>query len=210
MSNHDAPQDAPLIRVVDDDDDMRRSWRFVLEGEGWRVKDYPNALAFMADYDAEPPGCVILDVRMPGMSGVALQHEMAEKGAELPIVFVSAHGDIDMAVRTMRDGAEDFLPKPVETPRLIEAVTRAISRDRESRRARAETARAQDAFARLSAREREVARGVASGRLNKQIAFDLGITEKTVIAHRGSICRKLGIRTAADITRLLMTLGEVR
>ncbi len=163
-----------LIRVCDDDEDVRRSWQFVLEGEGWNVRIYPDALTFLKEDDPLVPGCLILDVRMPGMTGIELQHEMALRSHVLPVIFVSGHGDINMAVKTIKDGAEDFLPKPVETLRLIETVRR----------------------------------GVADGLLNKQIAFNLGITEKTVIAHRGSLCKKLGLRTAADITKLLMRLGE--
>lgn len=197
-----------LIRVVDDDDDVRRSWQFVLEGEGWRVKSYGSAADFLETDDPFTPGCLILDVRMPGMTGIELQREMALRGNPLPVIFVSAHGDIEMAVKTIRDGAEDFLTKPVSTPRLIEVVGRAVARDAAQRKASFELNSARAAFRQLSPREQDVARGVSSGLLNKQIASTLNITEKTVIAHRGSLCRKLGIRTAADITRLLIAIGE--
>ena len=199
----------PLIRVCDDDEEVRLSWQFVLEGEGWDVACYENAQDFLSNDDPLVPGCLILDVRMPGLTGIELQHRMAEAGNPLPVIFVSAHGDINMAVKTIRDGAEDFLPKPVETPRLVEAVNRAVLRDHEARRACADLSKAQSAWRQLSEREKEVAKGVGEGLLNKQIAYNLGITEKTVIAHRGSLCRKLGIRTAADITKLLICLGEI-
>ena len=199
----------PLVRVVDDDDDVRRSWAFVMEGEGWNVASYPDAASFLASDDPFVPGCLILDVRMSGMTGIELQHEMKEAGNPLPIIFVSAHGDINMAVKVIKDGATDFLPKPVAIPVLIEAVSRAIEADLAARRTAAELDRAKAAYRQLSAREREVARGVSEGLLNKQIAWNMHITEKTVIAHRSSLCRKLGIRTAADITRLLMTIGEI-
>ena len=163
-----------LIRVCDDDEDVRRSWQFVLEGEGWNVRIYPDALTFLKEDDPLVPGCLILDVRMPGMTGIELQHEMALRSHVLPVIFVSGHGDINMAVKTIKDGAEDFLPKPVETLRLIVIQ------------------KAQSAWRQLSEREKEVARGVADGLLNKQIAFNLGITEKTVIAHRGSILALAG------------------
>ena len=197
-----------LIRVCDDDEDVRRSWQFVLEGEGWNVRIYPDALTFLKEDDPLVPGCLILDVRMPGMTGIELQHEMALRSHVLPVIFVSGHGDINMAVKTIKDGAEDFLPKPVETLRLIETVRRAVERDRAQREAHDVIQKAQSAWRQLSEREKEVARGVADGLLNKQIAFNLGITEKTVIAHRGSLCKKLGLRTAADITKLLLRLGE--
>ena len=112
-----------LIRVCDDDEDVRRSWQFVLEGEGWNVRIYPDALTFLKEDDPLVPGCLILDVRMPGMTGIELQHEMALRSHVLPVIFVSGHGDINMAVKTIKDGAEDFLPKPVETLRLIETST---------------------------------------------------------------------------------------
>ncbi len=201
--------DKVLIRVCDDDEEVRLSWQFVLEGEGWDVACYENALDFLKNDDPLRPGCLILDVRMPGMTGIELQRRMAEAGNPLPIIFASAHGDINMAVKTIRDGAEDFLPKPVETPRLVDAVNRAVARDREARRACADLQKAEAAWRHLSNREKEVARGVGDGLLNKQIAFNLGITEKTVIAHRGSLCRKLGLRSAADITKLLLCLGEI-
>ena len=142
------------------------------------------------------------------MSGIELQHEMKLRGNQLPIIFISAHGDIDMAVKTVKDGADDFLSKPVSTERLLDAIEKAVERDLRTRTDNAELERTKAAFRTLSAREQEVALGVARGQLNKQIAFDLNITEKTVIAHRGSLCRKLGVRTAADITRIMMLIDK--
>ena len=186
-------QSKAIVRVVDDDPDVRRSWQFVIEGEGWNVLTYASALEFLEKDSPFTPGCLVLDVRMPGMSGIELQHEMKLRGDTLPIIFISAHGDIDMAVKTMKDGADDFLSKPVTPERLLDAIEKAVKRDA---RIRTESA----------AREQEVAMGVARGLLNKQIAYELNISEKTVIAHRSSLCKKLGARTAADITRMLMTI----
>jgi len=186
-------QSQAIVRVVDDDPDVRRSWQFVIEGEGWNVLTYASALEFLEKDSPFTPGCLVLDVRMPGMSGIELQHEMKLRGDTLPIIFISAHGDIDMAVKTMKDGADDFLSKPVTPERLLDAIEKAVKRDA---RIRTESA----------AREQEVAMGVARGLLNKQIAYELNISEKTVIAHRSSLCKKLGARTAADITRMLMTI----
>lgn len=197
-----------LVRVVDDDADVRRSWQFVIEGEGWGVQTYASALDFLAKDSPYIPGCVVLDVRMPDMSGLELQHEMKLRGNQLPIIFVSAHGDIDMAVKSVKDGADDFLSKPVSTERLLDAIEKAVERDIRTRSDNAVLEKARSAYRSLSAREQEVALGVAQGKLNKQIAFDLNITEKTVIAHRGSLCRKLGVRTAADITRLMMLIDK--
>lgn len=195
-----------LIRVVDDDSNVRRSWQFVLEGEGWAVKTYASATDFLREDDPRIAGCVLLDVRMPEMSGLELQRHMKRAKNRLPIVFLSAHGDIDMAVKCVKDGAHDFLSKPVQTDRLIEVVGQAVAKDHAQRRERQEFESLRAAFASLSAREQEVARGVSQGLLNKQIAFDLNITEKTVIAHRSSLCKKLGIKTGAEITRILLLL----
>ena len=198
----------PLVRVIDDDDKARRSWQFVLEGEGWQVKAYESAVRFLAEDDPAVPGCIVSDVRMPEMSGIELQTELKRRGNPMPLVLISAHADLEMAVKAVRDGAYDFLLKPVETERLIQTVSDAIDLDAERRSERADIERVLESWNLLSAREKEVARGVAEGKLNKQIAYDMNISEKTVIAHRGTLCRKLGIRSAADITRMLLTVEK--
>lgn len=199
-------QSQAIVRVVDDDPDVRRSWQFVIEGEGWNVLTYASALEFLEKDSPFTPGCLVLDVRMPEMSGIELQHAMKMRGDTLPIIFISAHGDIDMAMKTMKDGAADFLSKPVTPERLLDAIERAVKRDAKARLESAALEQAKAAFRRLSAREQEVAAGVARGLLNKQIAYELNIAEKTVIAHRSSLSKKLGARTAADITRLMMMI----
>lgn len=198
----------PLVRVIDDDDKVRRSWQFVLEGEGWQVKAYESAVRFLAEDDPAVPGCIVSDVRMPEMSGIELQTELKRRGNPMPLVLISAHADLEMAVKAVRDGAYDFLLKPVETERLIQTVSDAIDLDAERRSERADIERVLESWNLLSAREKEVACGVAEGKLNKQIAYDMNISEKTVIAHRGTLCRKLGIRSAADITRMLLTVEK--
>lgn len=198
----------PLVRVIDDDDKVRRSWQFVLEGEGWQVKAYESAVRFLAEDDPAVPGCIVSDVRMPEMSGIELQTELKRRVNPMPLVLISAHADLEMAVKAVRDGAYDFLLKPVETERLIQTVSDAIDLDAERRSERADIERVLESWNLLSAREKEVARGVAEGKLNKQIAYDMNISEKTVIAHRGTLCRKLGIRSAADITRMLLTVEK--
>lgn len=198
----------PLVRVIDDDDKVRRSWQFVLEGEGWQVKAYESAVRFLAEDDPAVPGCIVSDVRMPEMSGIELQTELKRRGNPMPLVLISAHADLEMAVKAVRDGAYDFLLKPVETERLIQTVSDAIDLGAERRSERADIERVLESWNLLSAREKEVARGVAEGKLNKQIAYDMNISEKTVIAHRGTLCRKLGIRSAADITRMLLTVEK--
>lgn len=198
----------PLVRVIDDDDKVRRSWQFVLEGEGWQVKAYESAVRFLAEDDPAVPGCIVSDVRMPEMSGIELQTELKRRGNPMPLVLISAHADLEMAVKAVRDGAYDFLLKPVETERLIQTVSDAIDLDAERRSERADIERVLESWNLLSAREKEVARGVAEGKLNKQIAYDMNISEKTVIAHRGTLCRKLGIRSAAVISRMLLTVEK--
>ena len=199
-----------LVRVIDDDDQMRRSWKFALQAEGLTVKTYTGAVQFLRDDDPSIPGCIVCDVRMPEMTGLELQVELKSRHSILPLIFVSAHGDIVMAVKAVKDGAYDFLPKPVQVDRLIEVVTGALEKNRHDVREKQTRDQACTAYSQLSAREKEVVQGVADGLLNKQIAFNLGITEKTVISHRASLRRKLGMRTASEMTRLLMLVnGEV-
>ena len=197
-----------LVRVVDDDDAMRRSWVFLLEGEGWRVRAYADALKFLVADDGAEPGCLLLDVRMPAMSGLELQDNMLERGIELPIVFISAHGDIDMAVHTLKRGACDFLQKPVDDQRLLDAVAAAVARDLAGREARQERAGERQRFDTLTLREKDVMRLVGAGLPNKLVADRLGISEKTVQVHRGNACRKLDLRSAAEVARLLLRIGE--
>lgn len=199
----------PIVRVIDDDDKVRRSWQFVLEGEGWQVQAYESAVRFLKEDDPQVPGCIVCDVRMPEMSGIELQTEMKRAGNRMSLVLISAHADLVMAVKAVKDGAYDFLLKPVETEHLIQTVSEALELDQTRREENAEVDRVRRSWDLLSAREKEVARGVADGKLNKQIAYDLNISEKTVIAHRSSLCRKLGIRSAADITRLLLTIEKL-
>ena len=197
-----------LARVIADEETVRNSTVFTLRVAGIEAVAYESAVAFLENDDNRMPGCVILDVRMPEMSGIELQTEMKRAGNRMPLVLISAHADLVMAVKAVKDGAYDFLLKPVETEHLIQTVSEALELDQTRREENAEVDRVRRSWDLLSAREKEVARGVADGKLNKQIAYDLNISEKTVIAHRSSLCRKLGIRSAADITRLLLTIEK--
>ena len=190
----------PLIRVIDDDDAMRRSWAFLIEGEGWEVVTYSNALAFLAANDFSRPGCLLLDVRMPRMSGLELQDALKDKGVDFPIIFISGHGDIDMAVRGLQ--------KPVDDRKLLDAISNAVLKNLNARRADAEISSFKTKLESLTQREREVIRMVAQGASNKAVAEGLGISEKTVQVHRGSAYRKLEIHNAAEIARLLMRCGD--
>lgn len=198
----------PLIRVIDDDYAMRRSWAFLIEGEGWEVVTYSNALAFLAANDFSRPGCLLLDVRMPRMSGLELQNALKDKGVDLPIIFISGHGDIDMAVLGLKSGAVDFLQKPVDDRKLLDAISNAVLKNLNARRADAEISSFKTKLESLTQREREVIRMVAQGASNKAVAEGLGISEKTVQVHRGSAYRKLEIHNAAEIARLLMRCGD--
>lgn len=198
----------PLIRVIDDDDSVRRSWAFLLSGESYDVITYPDAGSFLASNDFKRYGAILLDVRMPNMSGLELQNRLKDLGCDLPIIFVSGHGDIDMAVNTMKNGAVDFLQKPVQEDRLLEVIDAAVARHKSSRRNAAETHDFRSRLELLTQREREVIRMVAQGYSNKEVAAEFGISEKTVQVHRGSAYRKLEIHNAAEIARLLLLSGD--
>lgn len=192
----------PTLHLVDDDDGFRTALARLLRALGHEVKEYPDAQAFLA---ATPTGagCILLDVYMPGLSGLGLQALLAERGVTLPIIFITGHGDIPMGVHAMRAGAEDFLTKPVGRAALSQAITRALERNARERTAAQAQRQDEERLARLSPRETQVARLLAQGLLNKQVAFELGTTERTVKAHRASLMDKLGIRSVAELARLL-------
>lgn len=204
----DKLQEKAVVRIIDDDDSMRKSWRFLIEGEGWTTKCYSSGLRFLEEDDRNELGCVVLDVRMPDMSGIELQRVMMLQKNGLPIIFVSGHGDIDMAVQALKDGATDFLPKPVSADRLLTAIERAVSKDVERRQQNQLTDEYRHVFDTLTAREKMVAKKVARGLLNKQIADELQISEKTVQVHRGAVCRKLGVKSAVGVASILSILHE--
>lgn len=198
----------PLIRVIDDDDAVRRSWAFLLSGESYDVVTYADAGSFLASADFRRYGAILLDVRMPNMSGLELQNKLKELGCDLPIIFISGHGDIDMAVNTLKNGAVDFLQKPVKDDRLLEVIDAAVARNKAARRDQAEVAGLKARLEQLTQREREVIRMVAQGYSNKEVAAEFGISEKTVQVHRGSAYRKLDLHNAAEIARLLLRSGD--
>ena len=198
----------PLIRVIDDDDAVRRSWAFLLSGESYDVVTYADAGSFLASADFRRYGAILLDVRMPNMSGLELQNKLKELGCDLPIIFISGHGDIDMAVNTLKNGAVDFLQKPVKDDRLLEVIDAAVARNKAARRDQAEVAGFKARLEQLTQREREVIRMVAQGYSNKEVAAEFGISEKTVQDHRGSAYRKLDLHNAAEIARLLLRSGD--
>lgn len=196
-------RDAVLF-VVDDDAAMRRSLAYLFDSAGWRVATFESAHDFLDRYDGHVPGCLVLDVRMPLMSGLELQQTLKDHGIRLPIIFLTGHGDLAMAVRAMKTGACDFIEKPCKDQVLLDAVTRAVQHSIEECRISTQTRTAQTALATLTARERQVAELMAAGKPNKIIARELSISDKTVQVHRHNTMEKLGVHSAAEITHLLM------
>jgi RNA polymerase sigma factor (sigma-70 family) len=203
-SQGDSPRG--LVYVVDDDEAVRDSLQFLLE-PAYRVATFDSAEAFLARYDPQAIACLILDVRMPGMSGLQLQEELLARGSHLPVVFITGHGDVPMAVTTMKKGAADFIEKPFDHAALKALVERMLELAREEA-ARLERERLNSALlARLTPREQQVLERIVAGRLNKQIADDLGISIKTVEAHRANIMDKLKAGTVADLMRVALGTG---
>ena len=198
----------PVVRIIDDNEVMRQSWIFLLEDEsGWEVKAYEDAQDFLKHDDFEKPGAILLDVRMPKMSGLELQEYLQQISVTLPIIFISGHGDIDMAVHVLKRGAVDFLQKPVDDERLIDALHLAVQKDLEQRKKQSENERLQALFDTLTTREKEVILLAAKGLMNKVIAGQLGISERTVQIHRGVGSKKLGAKTSVDLMQILLRLG---
>ena len=196
--------DDALIYVVDDDAALRRSLVFLLESVGWRVEAHASAEAFLAAYRPGLPGCLVLDIRMPSMSGLELQHALKARGHTPPVIFITGHGDVSLAVQAMKQGACDFIEKPFRDQELLDAVARAVRAGRETLAEAQRRGNAQTMLGRLSAREREVARLVARGLPNKLVARELNISEKTVHIHRQHVMEKAGISSAAELARLML------
>src|SRR5690242_9807978 len=189
----------PVIRVVDDDEAFRTAISRLLRAAGYEVRDYASAGAFLLADGGSDPGCVILDLRMPGPNGLDLQAALRKRDDALPVVFLTGHGTVPATVRAMKDGAEDFLTKPVKREVLLEAVRRALARDAERRGAGEDLRRLRERFGGLTVRERAVMELVVAGRLNKQIAAAIGASERTVKAHRARVMAKMGAASLADL-----------
>jgi FixJ family two-component response regulator len=198
---------APLVRIVDDDAPFLTAVARLLRASGFAVKTFHSAAEFLNEAQLDIPGCVIVDLQMPQMNGLELQETLATLENRLPVVFLSGHGDIPTSVKAMRRGAEDFLTKLAPKDALLDAVRRAIERDAKERAGRARLDALRDRFARLTAREKEVLRFVVEGKLNKQIAFELAIHERTVKLHRTAIMTKLKVSSVAELTKLWMNAG---
>ena len=200
-------EDRAVVFVVDDDPSMRRSLESLLRSVGHDVRLFSSAQEFMQAERPDAPGCLVLDVRLPGMSGLAFQEELAKADVALPVIFVTGHGDVPMTVRAMKAGAAEFLTKPFDDQVLLDAVHAAIERDHARRRDAASRATLKARYDELTERERQVMKLVVAGQVNKQIAAELGLSLVTVKVHRGQVMRKMLAKSVAELVRMADRLG---
>ncbi len=192
------------VYVVDDDEAVRDSLQWLLEGKDYRVRCFDSAESFLARFDPREVACLIADIRMDGMSGLELQDKLLERKSPLPIVFITGHGDVPMAVNTMKKGAMDFIEKPFKEDALVALVERMLDEARTAFSQSQEAASREALLSRLTTREAQVLERIVAGRLNKQIAVDLGISIKTVEAHRANVMEKLNANTVADLLKIAL------
>jgi FixJ family two-component response regulator len=202
--------DAPTVLVVDDDLDLRESLGSLLRSIGLKVALFGTATELLAANRVEGPGCLVLDVRLPGVSGLDFQTQLARAGINMPIIFMTGHGDVPMTVRAMKAGAVDFLTKPFRDQDMLDAVTAALERDRTRRAAEQEIEGVRQLYGALTPREKEVMGFVTRGLMNKQIAGEMALSEITVKIHRGNVMRKMAARSLADLVRMAENLGLQR
>jgi len=197
-----------IVFIVDDDEAVRNSLRLLVKSVGLAASTFPSAQEFLSSYDPSHPGCLVLDVRMPGMSGIELQQHLNLRGAVIPVIFITGHGDIPMAVEAMQQGAFDFLQKPFRDQDLIDRIQRALEKDRVSRAELSERQRIRERRDSLTPREREVLELVTSGKPNKVMAADLGLSQRTVEIHRARVMEKMGASSLAQLVRMVLDLQE--
>jgi len=198
----------PTVFVVDDDEGVRNSLRFLLKSVGLTALTLPSALEFLKTYDPEQPGCLVLDVRMPGMSGLELQQQLNVRGAMIPVIFITGHGDIPMAVEAMQHGAFDFLQKPFRDQDLIDRIQRALATDHKNRLALKERDSIRTRLDSLTPREREVLDLMMRGKPNKVMAAELGLSQRTVEIHRARVMEKTEASSLAQLVRMVMDSGS--
>ncbi len=205
MSNRTEEQ--AVVFVIDDDEDLRDGLSNLLRSVGLQVRAFASAKDFLKSSLPDAPSCLVLDVRLPGVSGLDFQSELIRKNIGMPIVFISAHGDIPMTVRAMKAGAVEFLPKPFHDQSMLDAVHSALEKDRQQRKGIGDTSQLRSSFDSLTSREQEIFAYVASGLMNKQIAAETELSEVTVKVHRASVMRKMGAKSLADLVRMADALG---
>jgi two-component system response regulator FixJ len=197
----------PVIYIVDDDDGMRRALTVLMTTVGYQPMAFPRPSEFLAKYDPNQPSCLVLDVRMPEMSGLEVQQQLNRNGALLPVILVTGHGDIPMAVQAMKDGAFDFLQKPFRDQDLLDRINAALKQDAQNRESVDRLADLRQRAESLTPREREVMGHVVDGKANKVIAIDLGLSERTVEIHRANVMEKMAARSVAHLVKMHLTLG---
>jgi FixJ family two-component response regulator len=200
-------EEQAVVFVIDDDADLRDGLSNLLRSVGLQVRAFGSATDFLESKLPDAPSCLVLDVRLPGLSGLDFQSELIKKSIGMPIVFMSAHGDIPMTVRAMKAGAVEFLPKPFHDQSMLDAVHSALEKDRERRKSISDTSQLRSSFDSLTSREQEIFAYVASGLMNKQIAAEIEVSEITVKVHRASVMRKMGAKSLADLVRMADALG---
>lgn len=201
-------KDPATIFLVDDDASVLRGLGRLLRAAGYATRSFASPAEFLAQLPTDTPGCAVLDLRMPGLNGLELQYAMASNNCHLPVIFISGHGDVPASVKAVKAGAVDFLVKPFDEQQLLEAISQALVKDAAARAARAEANALQSLHSALTPREREVCALVSQGLPNKQIAWRLGTSEKTIKVHRGRVIEKLGVGSVAELVRLVDRLGR--
>lgn len=197
----------PVIYVVDDDEGMRRALPVLLGTVGYQTATFARPAEFLSQHDLSQPGCLVLDIRMPELSGLEVQQQLNRKGSMIPVIFITGHGDVPMAVQAMKEGAFDFLQKPFRDQDLLDRINQALQLDAENRKAVMERAELQRRFDSLTPRERQVMDCIVDGHANKVIAIDLGLSERTVEIHRANVMEKMGARSVAHLVKMRLTLG---
>jgi FixJ family two-component response regulator len=204
----EAPAVVPMVYVIDDDDGMRRALSLLLDTVGYKTVAFSSPKDFLSQFKSHVPGCVVLDIRMPGMSGLELQQHLNRSGSMLPVIFITGHADVPMAVQAMKEGAFEFIQKPFRDQDLLDRINHALKQDADNRSTLARRADIVERLDSLTPRERQVMSMVVDGAANKVIAVDLGLSERTVEIHRAKVMEKMGARSIAHLVKLQMSLSD--
>ncbi len=208
MAKAEVAVNAAIVYIVDDDDGMRRALSLLLNTVGYKTAAFASPIEFLDKFKADAAGCLVLDIRMPGMSGLELQQHLNRMGSMLPVIFMTGHGDVPMAVQAMKEGAFEFVQKPFRDQDVLDRINHALKQDQENRSTLARRADVLQHFESLTAREKQVMAMVVDGAANKVIAIDLGLSERTVEIHRAKVMEKMGARSVAHLVKLQMGLSN--